>query len=1086
MHFNTPAGDAGSSSGRTQEIRIQHINAPPGFPLDDPNLDATLLRIVSDGGATTENKHSRVEENEVQQQQQTAFVNSYKAPDYLPPKQETPYQGSPYLPPVSGSSENSGVVFKGSEYLPPQTSNENRAFKGPDYLPPNGGVSNNPNPFPSNNQFKGPDYLPPPQASGQQYKAPEYLPPTGGVNQQGSYQETTSQGVVSNNQQQYKAPEYLPPTNTPFKGPDYLPPQPSVSGGASNQVQYQTNTPFKGPDYLPPLANTNAASSQSITSNGQTPYNTPFKGPDYLPPPPSNSFKGPEYLPPQVSATQQSVVENVYIPSGVLPPGYDFVKPENAEAAINELHTLPDDDTNTFSNTNNNINNQEVTVQAHLQVSSGGQVEARNVGTYQAPGYLPPVRQQSSDIIYGTAKPGNGPVSPTAGVSVYQTAGSLAGQQSQPQGGSYQAPGYLPPASPQQPQTQGESYQAPPYLPPVSTQQTQSVTYQAPVSSQQSQQIPGVTYQAQVSSQQTHQTQSVTYQAPAYLPPVPQQQSQGGSYQAPGYLPPSPAQVNTNGAQHKVEGEPRYLPPGYDFQKTDEQPQPQITQQTNVVANINNKFKQATTGYLPPGYDFQKPVEAEIQQAPNTQSQTVQQTTIVGNNNFKAPSYLPPVSEPPFKGPEYLPPTNNAEQSSGVVTSSSGSQVSTPTLQAAGFLTPSGFKAPAYLPPTSNEPRPSYALPSTFQGPGYLPPFVNSAQSQASYMHPLSSYMTSVQPYERYGSTRKPFAQYGPPPAAAAATAVAINTNDVAPMYKEPATRPQYYAPAMSYAQNTISTQAYRSHEVSSSALNPQTRQALQAFMPKDLRQEISTGHSNVGISSTPTPKVAGAPTASAKIRTVQIVNTNAVKTLKVLESLDHSGVKTIKILGTSNEEPMGEHRVVKVVTGHKHEVQTVKIFNDHQDVSEHQSSSGESRGYLPPRQKRNHKKVTPRGRKRPPPTSSFKAPQYLPPQGSSAQQKVVANVYTPYGVLPPGYDILKPENVEAAINELHTLPDDNTNTSTNKCDINNQEVTVHVHLQVSSSGVGRQVDARTVTTYQSPCYLPPVRQQFMAKLDPI
>ncbi|XP_061391539.1 adhesive plaque matrix protein-like [Musca vetustissima] len=997
MHFNTPAGDAGSSSGRTQAIRIQHINAPPGFPLDDPNLDATLLRIVSDGGATTENKHSRVEENEVQQQQ-TAFVNSYKAPDYLPPKQETPYQGSPYLPPVSGSAENSGVVFKGSEYLPPQTSNENRAFKGPDYLPPNGGVSNNPNPFPSNNQFKGPDYLPPPQASGQQYKGPEYLPPTGGVNQQGSYQETTSQGVVSNNQQQYKAPEYLPPTNTPFKGPDYLPPQPSVSGGASNQVQYQTNTPFKGPDYLPPLANTNAAPSQSITSNGQTPYNNPFKGPDYLPPPPSNSFKGPEYLPPQVSSTQQSVVENVYIPSGVLPPGYDFVKPENAEAAINELHTLPDDDTNTFSNTNNNINNQEVTVRAHLQVSSGGQVEARNVGTYQAPGYLPPVRQQSSDIIYGTAKPGNGPVSPTAGVSAYQTAGSFAGQQSQPQGGTYQAPGYLPPASPQQPQTQGESYQAPPYLPPVSTQQTQSVTYQAPASSQQSQQTPGVTYQAQVSSQQAHQTQSVTYQAPAYLPPVPQQQSQGGSYPAPGYLPPSPAQVNTNGAQHK----------------------------------------QATTGYLPPGYDFQKPVEAEVQQAPNTQSQTVQQTTIVGNNNFKAPSYLPPVSQPPFKGPEYLPPTNNAEQSSGVVTSSSVSQVSTSTLQTPGFLAPSGFKASAYLPPTSNEPRPSYALPSTFQGPGYLPPFVNSAQSQASYMHPLSSYMTSVQPYERYGSARKPFAQYGPPPAAAAATSVAINTNDVAPMYKEPATRPQYYAPAMSYAQNTISTQAYRSHEVSnsftSSALNQQTRQALQAFMPKDLRQEISTGHSNVGISSTPTPKVAGAPKASAKIRTVQIVNTNAVKTLKVLESLDHSGVKTIKILGTSNEEPMGEHRVVKVVTDHKHEVQTVKIFNDHQDVSEHQSSSGESRGYLPPRQKRNHKKVTPRGRKRinggqsqittsnsqtpwnnpfkgPPPTSSFKAPEYLPPQH---------------------------EKVEAAIYELHTLPDDDTNTSTNKYNISN------------------------------------------------
>ncbi|XP_005180457.1 trithorax group protein osa [Musca domestica] len=949
--YNGPAGNSGSSSGRSQKIRIEHINAPPGFPLDDPNLDATLLRIVTDGAA--ENHGPRVEENEVvsnneqipipfpsnyrhvfpeksssrksnynedqkqQQLQQTTFVNSYTTQERAP--QAKPFKGSPYLPPVPGSGENVGP-----EYLPPQTDSENRPFKGPDYLPPSEGQVPT---FQPNNPFKGPDYLPP-QPSGsttQQYKAPEYLPPTGGATNQGSYQDNLS------NNQQYNVPagagtnQNTYQTNGQFKGPDYLPPPPSVNGGGvSNQGSYQSNTPFKGPDYLPPSPGSSGpatsqgsyqTSSQPQTG-GQSFPNNPFKGPDYLPPPSSNNFKGPEYLPPQASAGQQSVTQNTFTAVGALPPGYDFVKPENSEAAISELHTLPnDDDDNGAGN-----NSQEVTVQAHLQVA-GGQVQSRNLGqtagSYQAPGYLPPVagQQQSSNIVYGTPKPGNAPLSP-----------------------AYQAPGYLPPPSQQQTTTTTQglgSYQAPGYLPPSSTPQPQGGSYQAP----------------------------------GYLPPSPSGPSstnQGNVYQAPGYLPPPPSQGQSE-RESKSYSAPGYLPPGYDFQKPVEQTTNQAPSQTNIPGN-NNNYK--APGYLPPGYDFQKPAETEVHQGSSPQSQSGGH-----NHNYQAPGYLPPASQTPFKGPEYLPPVTNAgahEQSSAQLPSNTVSQVSTSGLQTASLVAPNpaniNFKSPAYLPPVSNAPRPSYALPSTYQGPGYLPPFANAhptpTAAQTSHMHPLSSYMTSVQPFERYGSARKPFAEYGPPPAA-----VATNTHDVAPMYKEAASRPQYYAPAMSYAQNTIGTQAYgqtASHSFASSTFNHQTRQALQAFMPKDLRQEIPSSRSLVGTaisSSTTSPTVSVAPTASAKIRTVQIVNPNTVKTLKVLESLDHSGVKTIKILGPSNEEPKGEHRVVKVVSGREQTVQTVKIYNDHQDVTD--SHVAESHGYLPPRRKRNHKKVTAKGRRR-------------------------------------------------------------------------------------------------------------------------
>lgn len=188
-------------------------------------------------------------------------------------------------------------------------------------------------------------------------------------------------------------------------------------------------------------------------------------------------------------------------------------------------------------------------------------------------------------------------------------------------------------------------------------------------------------------------------------------------------------------------------------------------------------------------------------------------------------------------------------------------------------------------------------------------------------------------------------------------------------MYKEAASRPQYYAPAMSYATNAISSQEHNSQtqhqNTQSTILSQQTRETLQTFMPQEIRQGNTAyrtdGNTVSSNSNVANAKVPTSTPASSKIRTVQIVNPNEVKTLKVLESLDHTGVKTIKILGPSNETPMGQHRVVKVVSGHEHTVQTVKIYNDEQDYTPAPSNND----YLPPRHKRHSKKFSGKGRQR-------------------------------------------------------------------------------------------------------------------------
>jgi len=134
--------------------------------------------------------------------------------------------------------------------------------------------------------------------------------------------------------------------------------------------------------------------------------------------------------------------------------------------------------------------------------------------------------------------------------------------------------------------------------------------------------------------------------------------------------------------------------------------------------------------------------------------------------------------------------------------------------------------------------------------------------------------------------------------------------------------------------------------------LNFKAQQSLQKFMPKDVQVAV-----NVAMAATAPVVAPPALRGSSRVRTVQIVKPHATRTFKVLEQLDQAGVKTIKILGATNEQPQGRHQVVKVVTqnaqsGAESHVQTVKIYDEVQQVQQPlrlQPLSGGNNAYLPP-----------------------------------------------------------------------------------------------------------------------------------------
>uniref|UniRef100_A0A1A9VC10 Uncharacterized protein n=1 Tax=Glossina austeni TaxID=7395 RepID=A0A1A9VC10_GLOAU len=139
----------------------------------------------------------------------------------------------------------------------------------------------------------------------------------------------------------------------------------------------------------------------------------------------------------------------------------------------------------------------------------------------------------------------------------------------------------------------------------------------------------------------------------------------------------------------------------------------------------------------------------------------------------------------------------------------------------------------------------------------------------------------------------------------------------------------EYYTPT---ARNSQDYKTFpQASEQEATTLRYKTSQVLSTFMPKNT-QEDGTECSYAGDAVPKSATLPIAKSAELKVRTVQIMNSEGVKTLKILDTLDANGIKTIKILGTSEqEEPMGQHQLIRVISGSDpRTVQTVKIYNDH------------------------------------------------------------------------------------------------------------------------------------------------------------
>ncbi|KRF80635.1 uncharacterized protein Dvir_GJ26502, partial [Drosophila virilis] len=523
---------------------------------------------------------------------------------------------------------------------------------------------------------------------------------------------------------------------------------------------------------------------------------------------------------------------------------------------------------------------------------------------YSAQAYLPPTAatpsiQQQQQVYQST---GSG--------SLSSVLSSTAPQVFSEPPASYQAPDYLPPTASSLEQQQQQQqlvsnpvYRANDYLPPTAATAGSYAQQQQLQQQQQQQQLPAPQQLAQPVPQAT----------------LPQQTAPASEYQAPGYL-----------------------PPGYDFSNPNQLPLDQIIEQPQLPAQPVAAVQPATQqqqqlnhpGALPEGYEFSKPenFEAAIAELHSLQTQTklLKQQQQQQQQQQQLQLQQQQQQQQQQQRQQQLQPQQQQQQVRTTAVASSTLATATAT----AYRAPAAIAAPLPAPPT-----------------------------QHTHMHALSSYMNTVQPYARYGQPQQQHVQQQHAQQQhAQQRQVQQQFVQVAPMYREQSKRPHFYAPAMSYARNALPTQYHQHHHIhhhqhlqqqqhQRPALSLQAQQSLQKFMPREMQLAV-----NVAVA-------AAAPVArgSSKVRTVQIVKPHATRTFKVLETLDAAGVKTIKILGTSNEQPRGKHHVVKVVTQDEHNVenhvQTVKIYDDQQEYQQQQQQPQQQqqqqsvapRGYLPP-----------------------------------------------------------------------------------------------------------------------------------------
>ncbi|EDW06787.2 uncharacterized protein Dmoj_GI15366 [Drosophila mojavensis] len=428
---------------------------------------------------------------------------------------------------------------------------------------------------------------------------------------------------------------------------------------------------------------------------------------------------------------------------------------------------------------------------------------------------------------------------------------------------------------------------------------------------------------------------AVAYSTPAYLPPTVatpnlqlQQQQQQQAYQSPvattlNAAAPQPvpqATLPQAAAPAAAYNAPGYLPPGYDFSNPDQLPLDQIIEQPQLPAvQPATVGEYRTPGYLPPSYDAQQQQQQQQQQQPLQQQQQLQvqqQQQLSQSQQLSHPGALP-------EGYDFTKPENFE----AAIAELHSLQTQTKLLkQQQQQQQQQQFQ----LQQQQQQQQQQFQLqpaPTVVAAPLSAPP------TQHTHIHALRSYMNTVQPYARYGQPQAQQQQQLQLQLQQRVQQQQVQQQhvqqqqfvEVAPMYREQSKRPRFYAPAMSYARTALPTQPL---PLPRPALNLQAQQSLQKFMPREMQLAV-----NVAVA-------AAAPVGrgSSRVRTVQIVKPHEVRTFKVLETLDAAGVKTIKILGTSSEQPRGHHHIVKVISQDANNVethvQTVKIYDDQQDFS--------------------------------------------------------------------------------------------------------------------------------------------------------
>uniref|UniRef100_A0A1A9X3A3 DUF4794 domain-containing protein n=1 Tax=Glossina brevipalpis TaxID=37001 RepID=A0A1A9X3A3_9MUSC len=416
-----------------------------------------------------------------------------------------------------------------------------------------------------------------------------------------------------------------------------------------------------------------------------------------------------------------------------------------------------------------------------------------------------------------------------------------------------------------------------------------------------------------------------------------------------------------------------FLPPQQSTQNADVQPQLELTDKSEFRDTTLEITKENNESYgtnkiisdlqiLPEGYDFDKPEHPEEALALlHSEDPRLHKSKAAKQPNYdmNIPIYNRPLQyrQKKFLNDSYF--ANHSEHKTSLqhITGSSSDYASATTsgqtLSANVYIPPEALTAELtdgnakknHVKGSHEIPKNNISTSQLHQGVEYLPSLANTSKvidlkgthATLNY-NPLKNSVISYQGAVRsesnisssitkrtsipttpaqglYPTTNRPFLVVGTP--------VKVK------QFEQFGVPSEYFIPSTSNSQNY---EAFaKAPEKEGTSLSYTTSQVLPEFMSKNAQKDRIQSSYKDAITTTKSATLPIDKSVKLKVRTVQIVNSEGVKNLKTLETLDTNGIKTIKILGRSEqEEPMGEHQLIRIINGSdERTVQTVKIYND-------------------------------------------------------------------------------------------------------------------------------------------------------------